>query len=267
MLIVARRCALFLAVLLVAAVSPALADADRPFAKLLIKAESEFVLIVDGERVDGLERGDIRTMEVGRGEHLIQARRPDATEVVWERILNTRDPQQYVVVIDLDDPKWSRVAAEAGQPGDRPTAEARPSQPATPDVPLPKDPGEGMVHDPKTDLIWTDSDNGGMIDWNDAKKYCEELELGGWDDWRLPTYDELEAMYDESLDREYKIRRGIELSECCVWSSEQPFSYSATMFNFYSGGSEWRDRDEYELQRTLCVRGRPPSEENEGEED
>jgi hypothetical protein len=117
-----------------------------------------------------------------------------------------------------------------------------------------------MVYDRKTDLIWTASDNGGMIDWSEAERYCEDLSLGGWQDWRLPTFSELGAMYDESVEGDWKIRQGIELSECCIWSSQQPYSYSSTTFNFYSGRSHTRDRDEAELQRALCVRGRAPAQ-------
>ncbi len=32
------------------------------------------------------------------------------------------------------------------------------------------------------------------IKWSQAKEYCEELELGGYSDWRLPTHQELEKI-------------------------------------------------------------------------
>jgi hypothetical protein len=251
--ILRRRVALVLVAVGLVTAATAEADSRSPFATLLVKAETDLVLIVDGETVGELEGGEIRRVDVGRGQHLIQAKRPGADRASWERVLNTAEPQQYVLRIRLPDKAAEPPAAEPepqqreGRRREAPLAE-----------PLPEDPGEGMVHDEETDLIWTASDNGGMIDWNEAKAYCEELTLGGWDDWRLPAYSELEAMYDESVDGEWKIRKGIDLSECCIWSREKPFSYSSTTFNFYSGQSHTRDRDEAELQRALCVRGRPP---------
>ena len=32
------------------------------------------------------------------------------------------------------------------------------------------------------------------VKWSQAKEYCEELELGGYSDWRLPTHQELEKI-------------------------------------------------------------------------
>ena len=38
-------------------------------------------------------------------------------------------------------------------------------------------------------------DPGGYISWTAANSYCENLTSYGYDDWRLPTIDELETMY------------------------------------------------------------------------
>ena len=37
----------------------------------------------------------------------------------------------------------------------------------------------------------------GMADWDDVKGMCENSTLGGYVDWRLPTLDELRAMYNQ----------------------------------------------------------------------
>ncbi len=37
----------------------------------------------------------------------------------------------------------------------------------------------------------------GKMNWSDAKKTCEELNLGGFSDWRLPSIDELEIIQAE----------------------------------------------------------------------
>ena len=36
----------------------------------------------------------------------------------------------------------------------------------------------------------------GQIDWNSAKTSCEELTLNGYNDWNLPTKEELNVLYD-----------------------------------------------------------------------
>jgi len=55
---------------------------------------------------------------------------------------------------------------------------------------------KGIVLDTKNGLMWASKDNGKDITWNDAKKYCEDYRGGGYQDWRMPTIDELMMLYD-----------------------------------------------------------------------
>jgi len=59
----------------------------------------------------------------------------------------------------------------------------------------------GTVLDTGTNLMWAAKDNGADISWDDAKIYCENHRAGGYEDWRMPTQDELETLYDESKSR------------------------------------------------------------------
>ena len=52
--------------------------------------------------------------------------------------------------------------------------------------------------DPSTGLMWAGKDNGRDVNWHKAVKYCRDLRLAGYSDWRLPTLAELEGIYDKS---------------------------------------------------------------------
>jgi hypothetical protein len=56
----------------------------------------------------------------------------------------------------------------------------------------------GYWVDPSTGLMWTAKDNGNDISWGNAVKYCQNLRLAGYSDWRLPSIDELQNIYDDS---------------------------------------------------------------------
>jgi Protein of unknown function (DUF1566) len=58
--------------------------------------------------------------------------------------------------------------------------------------------GNRIVLDTKTNLIWAAKDNQKDINWKDATAYCKNFAGGGFADWRLPTMQELEGLYDPS---------------------------------------------------------------------
>jgi hypothetical protein len=43
----------------------------------------------------------------------------------------------------------------------------------------------GYWTDPSTGLIWAGKDNGKEVNWHQATKYCRDLRLAGYSDWRL----------------------------------------------------------------------------------
>lgn len=60
-----------------------------------------------------------------------------------------------------------------------------------------QDNGNGTITDLTTGLMW----QAGEIrskKWQEALAYCRELELGGFQDWRLPTIRELSTLVDEN---------------------------------------------------------------------
>lgn len=57
---------------------------------------------------------------------------------------------------------------------------------------------DGTITDTKTGLMWQrDGKSAGVMNWHKAKKYCNNLRLGGHSDWRLPTRKELAGLIAE----------------------------------------------------------------------
>ncbi len=123
------------------------------------------------------------------------------------------------------------------------------------------DNGDGTVTDRKTGLMWAQTDSMGDITWLDAKLYSENIILSTYHDWRMPTVNELESLFDETLEKyeticghRVKTHPLIELSCGFIWSSEER-SISAFAYNF-SRGYVYKDRKtRYRGFRALPVRG------------
>jgi hypothetical protein len=60
------------------------------------------------------------------------------------------------------------------------------------------DNGDGTVTDTSTGLMWQQATDPGFYAWEQALAYCENLNLGGHDDWRLPNRNELQSLADYS---------------------------------------------------------------------
>ncbi len=93
----------------------------------------------------------------------------------------------------------------------------------------------GTVLDTKTGLMWAAKDDGKGTDEQDAMAYFENFRGGGYTDWRMPTVDELEAIYDPDLQNRqgYHVTRLIDITGEWVWCSEGP--EFVTSFNFKDG--------------------------------
>jgi hypothetical protein len=56
--------------------------------------------------------------------------------------------------------------------------------------------GSWVAH--STELMWAGKDNGRDVSWKKAVKYCRNLRLAGYSDWRLATLAELGAIFDRN---------------------------------------------------------------------
>jgi Protein of unknown function (DUF1566) len=57
----------------------------------------------------------------------------------------------------------------------------------------------GYWIDSSTGLMWAGKDNGKDVGWRKAMKYCKNLRLAGYSDWRLAAINELNDIYDAKL--------------------------------------------------------------------
>jgi hypothetical protein len=114
---------------------------------------------------------------------------------------------------------------------------------------------DGSWKDNATGLIWAIKDNGSDVNWNLARDYCGNLRVGGFSDWSLPTIDELEALYDEKLSKQFKARGPIELGGSCSLSETKNNSGEVWSYCFsYGGRSLGPISGHGSAGRALCVR-------------
>ena len=126
---------------------------------------------------------------------------------------------------------------------------------------------DGTVRDTTTSLTWSQKDNGADVDFNGAKKFCEDLALAGHDDWRLPTLDELKGLYDEKVEapptyqyrgKPYPLRMdpSFELTAPGIWSSSLRYENRPVAWSFFfsSGRQLSTAPNQTNYQRALCVR-------------
>jgi len=95
----------------------------------------------------------------------------------------------------------------------------------------------GTVKDTKTDLMWAAKDGGKAIDEADLKPYFNNYRAGGYADWRMPTIDELEEIYDEGTENKqgYHLTKLIDLAGEWVWGLDG--RDLATSFGFIEGST------------------------------
>jgi len=58
----------------------------------------------------------------------------------------------------------------------------------------------GYWTDSATGLTWAGRDNGRDVNWKSATKYCRDLRLAGYADWRLASLADLEGIYDKNVE-------------------------------------------------------------------
>ncbi len=121
------------------------------------------------------------------------------------------------------------------------------------DNPRFRDNKDGTVSDLETKLIWIQIDSyqtrKQWINWHKAQDYIRKLnenKFGNASNWRLPTREELAALFDEKQSipwnyywtkNELHIDPIFGKSHCCYWSSEEAKGDMAWGYNYIRGKS------------------------------
>ena len=100
----------------------------------------------------------------------------------------------------------------------------------------------GTVLDTGTNLIWASTDAGAYKYHSDAESHCEGYRGGGYTDWRMPTADELETLYNENLRNEhgYHTTKLINIESDHFWANHSRWG-GETVFNFKIGSIDTND--------------------------
>ena len=232
--------------------------------ELLISVDAASTLTLDGEAIGHFEPGVPRTIAAPAGQHLVIATAEDGV-TVDQAVIKVDVGAREVVALEIAaavgrraddvaaiDRENERLAALARAEQDARLAEAE----AAARDPFP-DRGDGIFLDRQVGLRWTvaSSPTGGTegLLWTEANAYCEALELGGQNDWRLPTRPELDSVL-QRLDPT-RFPWGLTL-----WSADRAFGESnrlwVTNSPLYapSWSSEVRDASARRLtHRAVCV--------------
>ena len=119
--------------------------------------------------------------------------------------------------------------------------------------------GSEMVHDELTNLTWQRIDDGVKRYWEEALSYCNNLILGGHEDWRLPDVKELLSIVDYSYFNPtlpVLLETAKDQQYCTFTSSTTPVGTAgggASSVSFYKGEMSSAKKDTY-THFVRCVR-------------
>ena len=127
------------------------------------------------------------------------------------------------------------------------------------DVPQLVDNGNGTISDSKSNLMWHQSDSFAEykygITWFEANDYIEDLnekKVAGFDDWRLPGFDEAQSLFEFSVSNKDKDDAEIHIDPMFTpggghntWTYEEKPDYQqyAMLFSYVTGNEKWEHKD------------------------
>ena len=94
------------------------------------------------------------------------------------------------------------------------------------------------VYDKVTGLTWQKTPDNIGLNWEEAYEYCESLELGGYNDWRMPTTKELFSISDFSEGWPYLKTTYFDLAETGSVSKDEQYWTEKYVGTTVEGGSD-----------------------------
>ena len=100
-----------------------------------------------------------------------------------------------------------------------------------------------VVLDQATGLMWQKSGSDGELEYEDARAYIQQLNrqrFAGYDDWRLPTIEELMSLLEpEKQSNGLYISPIFDTEQSWCWSADRDSSGLAWGVLFVSGNLDW----------------------------
>ena len=122
--------------------------------------------------------------------------------------------------------------------------------------------GDNVIFDPVTDLTWQE-EYFSSLTWAEALAYCEDLDYGGRQDWRLPNIQELSSLVNTSKrETAYDFPDIVVPEGVFYWSSTTYLRYTSQAFVMYfSDGniSSMIPKTAQLMARCVCDGHRPPA--------
>lgn len=155
---------------------------------ILVKSSTRCLVTVGGDHEVLLDPGQSKTFFLEPGDYEIVAREEVSRRVLWKESVELESGRIEVVRIDLSDADL---------------------------------PHSGPIFHGNGGLAWTREENRASQSWHDAQGHCSSINVAGFEDWRLPTAEELKSLcLDEFNDPGYR-SSAIGSAVLACWTSSQ----------------------------------------------
>jgi Protein of unknown function (DUF1566) len=189
---------------------------------VLLRSEVECRLSIDGAPRGIVKTGDGVRLNLPPGDHRIEA----------ETVKGSGQWAQTIRV--SNEPQTIRIPLHAG--------------------------GMTTWVDPQTGLTWTGSDNGLGLSLRQAERYCRVLSWSGFNDWTLPSIDDLQSIFGGAESQGgYHVRGPLKLTGWQWSSTPGAQDGEGWAFDFGDGGRASVAAGDSGLNRAVCVRGHSPN--------